>query len=174
MLNNNVKNAGRSGWSASDWYRDYINFYDFTQYDGVVIWLGTNYGCNTMPTDEEINAFVPDTTVSASVADQSLYLIAIIKKILSDNPDCKIFLCNVFASKSKVDENNAIIEQIAEKYTLPVIDMSDLGSANHPELHGNISNPHFGKAGNMFIANRIRMAINDYIAADPVRAEFGY
>jgi hypothetical protein len=45
--------------------------------------------------------------------------------------------------------------------------------ANHPKLHAGIENPHFGKAGNIFVANRIANAIHSFIAEDPIRAEFG-
>lgn len=174
MLNCEVTNAGRSGWSASDWYRDYINTYDFANYDAFVIWLGTNYGCGAMPTDAEINAFIPDTSVSAENANQALYLIEIIKRIQTANTDAYILLGNCFASKSNVATNNATIEIIAEKYGCVLLDMSDLQYDVKSELHGNVANPHFGKAGNIFIADRICKRINEDIIANPLRAEFGY
>ena len=174
MLNCNVTNVGHSGISASGWYNTYINKYNFADYDAFVIWLGTNYGCNAMPTDAEINAFTPNSSVSAENANQALYLIEIIKTIQTANPDAYILLGNCFASKSNVATNNATIESIAEKYGCVLLDMSDLGVGNHPELHGGVNNPHFGKAGNIFIANRICERINEDLNADPLRAEFGY
>lgn len=173
ICNCDVTNAGRSGYSASDWYKAFINTYDFAEYDSAVIWLGTNYGCSTMPTDEEISAFVPNTSVVASEADQALYLIKLINTIQAANPDCYIILCNVFASKSGTANNNAVVAEIAEKYNLQIVDMSDLTVANRPELHAGINNPHFGKAGNIYVANRIANAIDAHIASNPTIAEFG-
>lgn len=176
MLNCNTTNAGKSGWSASDWWRDYINtpVYDFTKYDSAIIWLGTNYGCESMPTDEEITSFVPNTSVDASTANQALYLIEIIKHIKAVNNDCYIALCNCFASKSNVENNNLVITQIANKYNLQLIDMSDLSNTARPDLHANVANPHFGKAGNIFIANRIVNEVGNRINSNPLLAEFGY
>lgn len=174
MLNATVTNGGRSGWSASDWHRDYIQFYDFSTYDAFVIWLGTNYGCNTMPTDEEIEEFVPDATVSPDVANQSLYLIDIVKTIKAQNPDAVIFLCTVFASKSDRSANNEVIRQIASKYGCSIIDMQGLDSTSRPDLHGYIANVHFSKVGNMAVANHVREHLHKYIADNPANGEFGY
>ena len=174
MLNCEVTNAGKSGWSASNWYHAYINTYDFASYDTFIIWLGTNYGCDAMPTEAEINAFTPDTSEGADTANQALYLIEIIKTIQTANPDAYILLANCFASKSDVSANNEVITTIAENYGCVLLDMSDMGASDKPELHGGISNPHFGKAGNIFIANRICNRINEDLTEDPLRAEFGY
>lgn len=173
MCNCTVTNAGRSGWSASDWVNGMIDAYNYADYDTVFIWLGTNYGCASMPTDSEIEAFAPVAGVTASTANQSLYLIHIIRTIQEANPDCLIFIGTVFATKTSVSTNNAVIEQIAEKYGLQVVDMSDLNYKDRIELHAGINNPHFGKAGNIFVANRLMNSIHSYIADDPTRAEFG-
>ena len=82
-------------------------------------------------------------------------------------------LCNCFGSKSDVSANNTVLSQVAEKYGMLLVDMSDLTAANYPELHAGISNPHFGKAGNIYIAKRICDAIDAYFRADPVLCEFG-
>ena len=174
MLNCNSVNAGKSGFSASDWYKTYGGSYNYANYDTFIVWLGANYGCGAMPTDDEISAFVPDTSVTAEDAEQALYLIKIITDIQKYNPDALIVLCNTFASKTDVTTHNETIAEIAGKYGLMLLDMSDLSAANYPELHGGISNPHFGKAGNIFIADRIKNSICAYIAENPLRAEFGY
>lgn len=166
-----VTNASVSGWSASDWYNNRIGAYSYGDFDTVIIWLGTNYGCAAMPSDAEIDAFEPDGTVAAAEADQAQYLIRIIKTILSENPVCHVMLCNAFASKSTVKTHNGVIAEIATKFDLQLVDMSDLTAANYPELHGGIENPHFGKAGNIYLADRFACEINNYYAEDPVRAE---
>ena len=173
MNNCSVTNAGKSGYSASDWVKAYKDVYNYADFDTFVIWLGTNYGCADMPSDADIDTFIPESAPSAETANQALYLIYIIKSIIEANPNSLIFLGNVFASKSDVSQNNQVIVQIAEKYSLQVIDMSDLNYENRPELHAGINNPHFGKSGNIFIANRIANAINNYIEENPMRADFG-
>lgn len=173
MLHCKTTNAGTSGYSASDWYNNYINNYDYADFDTFIIWLGTNYGCTVMPTDDEISAFVPDSTVAAETANQALYLIKIIQTIQTANPSCHIVLCNVFGSKSNKADNNEVVSRIAEKYGCQLVDMSDLSYSNHPELHAGVNNPHFGKVGNIYIANRLALAINDYIVNAPLMGEFG-
>lgn len=79
----------------------------------------------------------------------------------------------MFASKGNVAITNAVIQKIADKYGLIVIDMIDISHTLRPELHCNVSNPHFGKAGNLVIANRIVKTIGQYIADNLVKAEFG-
>jgi len=173
MLNCRTVNAGRSGYSASDWYNEYINDYTYADYDTIIIWLGTNYGCTEMPTDDEISAFVPSSLDSAETANQALYLIKIIQTIQAANASCHIVLCNVFGSKSDKTANNEVVQQIAIKYGCQLVDMSDLSYSNRPELHAGINNPHFGKSGNIFVAYRMASEIDSYIAADPLLGEFG-
>lgn len=173
MLHCRTTNAGTNGYSASDWYNRYINDYDYADYDTFIIWLGTNYGCTAMPTDSEISSFTPSSSASAATANQALYLIKIIQTIQAANPSCHIVLGTVFGSKSDKTTNNDVVAQIAEKYGCQLVDMSDLSYSNHPELHAGVNNPHFGKAGNIYIANRLAMTINDYIASNPSVGDFG-
>ena len=67
-----------------------------------------------------------------------------------------------------------VVEQIAEKYNLLLIDMSDLSPANRLDLHAGVSNPHFGIAGNVFIANRIVEELAKYFEENPLRCELTY
>ena len=176
MLNCEVKNAGTSGYSASDWWKKYINtdHLDLTQYDSAFIWLGTNYGCSAMPTDAEIESFIPDPSAVASSSNQSLYLIEIIKRLKAAHNDMFIVIMTCFASKSDAATNNQVVRAIAEKYSCHIIDNSDLSPKEHPELHCNINNPHFGKAGNIFIANRCCKDVQKILIENPLLCEFGY
>lgn len=176
MLNCDVTNAGKSGWSASDWWRDYVNkdVYDFSLYDSAIVWLGTNYGCGEMPSDEEIESFVPSTDVLAENANQALYLIEIIKALKNAKQDMYIVLCNCFASRSNVQLNNETLEKIAEKYKLHLVDMSDLDYKNRPDLHADLVEVHFSKAGNIYVANRIVNSIQNKIGENHRLADFGY
>lgn len=176
MLNCTAVNAGVSGWSASDWYSKSSGMakHDLSTFDSAVIWLGTNYGCTSMPTDDEISSFTPESSPTASTANQALYLISIINKLRESYSDMLVILCTVFASKSNVATNNSVIAKIAEKYNCYVLDMSDLGQKAKPELHAGINNVHFGKAGNIYIANRIANFIKEKFNENPLLCEFGY
>ena len=174
MLNAEVTNAGNSGYSASDWYNKNFNKYNYGEYDTFLIWLGTNYGCSSMPTDEEISTFVPNQSDVASTSNQSLYLIKLINEIKAINPDSLIVLLNTFASKGNYITHNSVVKQIAEKYNLLLIDMSDLSPANRLDLHAGVNNPHFGIAGNVFIANRIVEELAKYFEENPLRCELTY
>ena len=69
--------------------------------------------------------------------------------IKEKNSSCIIALGKIFASKGNVVTTNKVIEEIAEKYDLVVVDFSDMHQNIHPEWHSGVSNPHFGKAGNI-------------------------
>ena len=170
MLNGEIENAGVSGYSASDWYVNKSDEYDYTDFDTFIIWLGTNNGLtDTLATDvdpyEDYNDFAETETG---------YYCKIIEKIKSQNNDCLIVLTKIFASKGNVATTNSVIEQIAQRYNLPIIDNSDLSYTNAPVLHGNIANPHFTKAGNIFIANRYIKQLGEWFANNPTRTEYGY
>lgn len=170
MINGDVTNAGVSGASASDWYVSESSKYDFSNYDTFIIWLGTNNGLtDTLATDvdpyEDYNDFAETETG---------YYCKIIGKIKEQNPDCLIVLTKIFASKGNVETTNSVIEQIANKYSLPIIDNSDLTVARFPVLHGNVNNPHFTKAGNIYIAKRYIKNLGSWFAENPNRTEYGY
>lgn len=155
MINAEVTNGGVSGYSASNWYTDEASKYNFADYDTFIIWLGTNNGLD--------------------YEDEEQYFRNLINKIKADNTSCLIVLTKIFAcSKGTVAGTNAIIDTIAEEYELPVIDNSDISHSQRPDLHANVANPHFGKAGNIFIANRYVEELGKWFEADHLRSEYGY
>jgi hypothetical protein len=163
-----VANAGWSGSFASHYYLNALDNWTLTDYDSFIIWFGTNAGLtDTLDTDvdpyEDYNDFAETETG---------YYCRIICKIREAVPDAFIVLAKVFTGPNSAT-TNVVFEKIAEKYGLLLVDNSDLGYTNHAELHCNINNPHFGKAGNLFIANRFAEQIGQYIADSPIRAEFG-
>jgi lysophospholipase L1-like esterase len=160
MLNADVTNAGFSGYSASNWYADKLSNYTLANYDTFIIWLGTN------------NGLTPDSLDTDGT--EANYYCKIIDAIQTANPSCLIVICKVFASGGSVIYTNQAIEAIAERYNLLVINNDDLSYKLHPELHADVNNPHFGKSGYVFIANRIAEKIGEYIATNPLRGEFGY
>ena len=162
MLNAEVTNAGITGISASGWYLNEMSKYNFANYDTFIIWLGTNQAPTTdIPSD-----------VSNPV-DETGYYCAIIESIKAANPDAFIVMCSIFTSKSSMTLAKRKMPLIAQKYNLPYLDMQDLSQTTYPELHNNIDNPHFNKAGNIFVANRIARYINGYFKESPMRCEFG-
>ena len=170
MLNAEVTNGGKSGYSASDWYLKMISQYDLSKYDTFIIWLGTNNGL-TDTLDTDVN---PYTDYNDFADTETGYYCKIIEKIKADNPSCLIVLTKIFASKGNYITTNIVIDKIAEKYGLPVIDNSDLGHIERPDLHANVVNPHFGKAGNIFIANRFVEELGKWFEQDHLRSEYGY
>lgn len=170
MLNAEVTNGGISGYTPKYWYEDYISKYNFADYDTFIIWLGTNEGL-TDTLDADVNAHNnPDNYANTNTGCYC----KIIEAIKKANKDCLIVLTKVFASSGNQEVTNNVIDKIAEKYRLLVIDNSDLDQIVKPELHAGLNNPHFGKAGNAFVANRFIQRINEWISEDPLRSEFGY
>ena len=171
MLDADVVNGGVSGYSASQWYNNKSSDYNYSNYDTFIIWLGTNEGL-TDTLDTDVN---PYSDYHDYANTNTGNYCKIIEAIQSANVNCAIFLVEVFATSGDMgkDTVNEVIDKIATKYNLPVIDNSDLGSTAHPELHGNILNPHFSKAGNIFLANKFVTDIGEYISANPARADYG-
>ena len=170
LINGEVTNAGFSGYSASSWYNNQINNYAFANYDTFIIWLGTNNGL-TDTLDVDVN---PYDDYHDFAQTETGYYCKIIEAIKEANKSCMIVLTKVFVSKGNATITNAVIDKIAEKYSLPVIDNSDLSYSNYPKLHANVNNPHFGKAGYIFVANRYVLELSKWFAEDPMRCEYGY
>ncbi|MXQ49514.1 hypothetical protein GRB29_09085 [Streptococcus pneumoniae] len=169
MTNNEVVNGGKSGWYPSNWYNDELPNHDITRFDTFFIWLGTNKGL-TDTLDTDVNAF-DDYNQFANT--ETGYYCRLIEYIKHHNPDAAIHLSTCFASSGNLTATNTTIKKIADKYDLHVIDLSDLTVSNYPNLHLGINNVHFGKAGNIFIANRLVKAVNDYYADNQLKLEFG-
>ncbi|MCK1227498.1 SGNH/GDSL hydrolase family protein [Streptococcus uberis] len=171
MTQNEVTNGGVGGWYPSIWYDQKLPEFEATlgDYDTVTIWFGTNKGL-TDTLDADVNAY---SDYNQFATTETGYYCKLIERIREVNPDVQIHLMTVFATTASVSETNATINAIAQKYGLLVIDMSDLTKGSRPELHINIDNHHFGKAGNLYIANRIKEKINDYYANDLIKLEFG-
>ena len=167
MLNAELVNAGVNGAPCDTWYNTQFSRYNYADYDTAIIWLGTNGGLD-----------IADIGTSGT---QCYYYKQIIDGIKSQNPTIKIILATVFITGQAHSEStwpnvtttNTAIQTIATNGGYQVIDMSDLGYANHPELHNNTNNTHFGKAGNIYIANRICENLKEYFDKNPLRCEFG-
>ena len=98
-------NAGVSGITSQRWFENEFSKYDYTDYDTVFLFLGTNGG-------------LPDTISGSNTNDQTGYYCSIIEGIQNANPNTNIVLFgNVEPFCSKV------IAKIADYYSLPYIDI---------------------------------------------------
>ena len=98
-------NAGVSGITSQKWYENEFSKYNYTDYDMVFLFLGTNGG-------------LPDTVSGANTNDQTGYYCSIIEGIRNASPNTKIVLFgNVEPFYSKV------IAKIADYYSLPYLDI---------------------------------------------------
>ena len=171
ITNNEVKNAGISGSTPISWHSTEFTKYDYTQFDTFFIWFGTNQGL-TDTIENDVNAHASYNDYATTNTGTYCKLIEEIKAV---NPDASIHLSTVFASSvsGTLATTNSVINQIATKYDLNIIDMSDLLPANYPNLHLGINNVHFGKSGNIYVANRIANDLNSYFASNQLKLEFG-
>ena len=157
-----MTNGGRSGWSASNWYTSEKGKYDFAQFDTFIIWLGTNNGyTDTLDEDTAFESYHDYTETETG------YYCKIIEYIKEYRPQANIFIFNVFASKGNVATSNLVLEKIGVKYNIPVFNMNDgsiYNGVNQDLLHPFGNNVHFGKIGNITIANKMTNYINEYIS----------
>lgn len=155
MLDSEITNGGTSGATSTSWLNNELQKYTLSNYDTFFIWLGTNSGLDNS-------------------AEETAYR-NIINTIKANNNSCLIVLIKIFATSSgTVSGTNRIIDEIANEYGFPVIDNSDIGHLTRPDLHANVPNPHFGKGGNIFIANRIIENLGEWFEEDHLRSEYGY
>ena len=180
MLNTPCKNMGYPGYSAAEWWawcqtwdptQPNRQAYQFGIYDAAIIWLGTNEGLtDTLATD------APAGTSYENYANTNTGCYCkIIEHIRSIKPDMFIALMTIFNGVGHTPANdNAVIRQIAARYSLPVIDMSDLTNANYPTFHGPDDPTHLRKAGNIFVANRIINMLKSTFNDDTSLCEFGF
>lgn len=169
LTTNEVKNAGVSGIYPSKWLSDEFPKYNFLDYDSVYIWLGTNLGL-TDTMDADVNGYSNYTQYANTETGSYCKLIEMIKE---QNPDISIHMSKIFAGNGVVDQTNKVIEQIATKYGIHLIDLSDLTKANYPQYHHDIGATHLNKAGNIFVANRLFNETNAYFDNNYFKLEFG-
>jgi len=165
MLKVVTSNQGKSGYTTQEWYAEAA--YNYANYDSAIIWLGTNGGLtDTLETDCVGNDYTQYANTNTGCYCK------IIESIKAVNDDCFILLLTP-SEKDGYSTTISVIEKISQKYNLPVLSMQGLGKNERPDLHGNLSNIHFGKAGNIFIANRIIEFLGNYFANNPRLADFG-
>ena len=167
-----VTNAGQSGIYPSKWYTDKRPNYDIAAHDNFIIWLGTNNGLtDTLESDTAFDDY------NNYAETETGYYCRIIENIQDLRPDANIFLCTVFASSGNKDVTNTVLNKIASKYNLPLFDMNDgtlYNGAYHETLHPFGNNVHFGKVGNLALAQKLTSYINEYARSNPSMLEKVY
>lgn len=165
MLDAEVRNEGQNGSAASIWRATHPGF-DYTPYDTVMVWLGTNGGL--------------DSSEISTPGTEAYNYNQLVQEIKAGNPKCRIILLKVFVTGQLHSEltwptyqqTNTCIDAIATANSISyVVDLSDLRYAIHPELHTASDNNHFTKGGNIYVANVLVKYLKD--TYNVTNVEFG-
>ena len=147
----NVRNLGVSGATATSWYNGHTGV-DYSSTDAVFMLLGINGG-------------LPDT-YGEHLGDHTDYYCQILDKILSDNPDCRIFIFTLPGSSSTpLEVTNATLRKIADGYAAQNVAFCDFfdnpyyymrsqsgGKANYEYHPSDVEGTHYGKIGYLTLA----------------------
>lgn len=189
ISNWDVTNQGNSGTDPR-WYahRDgsesepLLKSTDYTQYDAVIIFYGTNKGISANSSDTtDVNG-----TPNSITSPYSEYLSykEIIEKIKEVSPTTKIFVCtlpNTFSNGitngwSTVTTNEAI-KSISDEYDLKCIDLyseNEINFTNYDIYHPLRDGSHFGNVGYLTLAHIIFNRICDSIKDDKTYFEIPF
>jgi len=157
-------NAGVSGIDSINWYSNESTKYTYANYDTFIINLGTNGGF----TDTLISDTATTSYTNYANTNTGSYC-KIIEKILEQNPKAFIFLMNVTSTSGDSEITNSVVIQISQKYNLPIVDLWDF--KGDPIIHPFSNNVHYGKVGNVKLANRVLETITEDINANPAKYE---
>lgn len=158
MTNVSITNVSECGSYPSKLWNDYLKNYDFTNFDGALVWLGTNLGI----TDTYDSDVAPYDDPNEYANTQMGYYCRILDRMILHNPNIRIFIANIYAGGHSVstgttfEGTNNAIESIVKAYPDNVVAMLDTRKLKY---HGNgdFMHPsnvlHFGKVGNLFLAD---------------------
>ncbi len=132
-----IENAGASGLTALQWWQQKFSDYDYTQYQVALIELGLNSGLtDTLDTDVTGDDYTQyaDTNTGGYCK--------IIEGIKAQNENIFIVL---LISSNIASATADVIKKIGEKYSLPIIDLTDRTYMNLTEnkFHGKLSNGNY-------------------------------
>ena len=165
----NVDNGGHSGTNTLDWYNAYVENYNYTNYDGIIIFFGTNGGFTD--TIEQDTASGNYETYSET---NTGYYCKLIEKIRSVNPYVHIILIKPYVvGGGDKAVTNSVIDKIAIKYNVDkVIDTNseDFANTENTLYHYN-NNVHLTKIGYYKLARFISKNINEYLFDKPRNLE---
>lgn len=166
-----VENAGFSGISPSNWWKNKFYEYDYSLYDLAIIELGYNGGLSDTLEEDVMNKTDFNDYADTNTGNYC----KIIEGIKLSNPDILIVL-NISSfmkeGSSELGVSRSVIQKIAKYYNLPIIDLSKGNhiDLNSPSYHGftddtkSLNMVHFNKRGYCakaaFIFNALKSILN--------------
>jgi lysophospholipase L1-like esterase len=182
-----VDSNGMSGYSVTDiWNAIYAANTDYTQYDSVILFMGTNVVKYGTTTNDALTDTIATDANAVSYLDYANTATGnyckIIKHILSKNSNIKIFLCGL-TYQPRAEALNGIIKKIAENYASNNVKYLDLYNNVYYDLRQYIYHQyyndtaqivHFGKMGYLTLAKVIYNTMIDTIANDMFSYELPY
>lgn len=154
----NVTNAGVTGITTVDWWKNEKTKYDFTKYDVCFIMLGHNddLSSNTVDKDTNNNDY---NLYSDTVCGRYCSIIEYIKE---KNPNIKICIIEITSMNNQINKWNTQ-KYIAEKYSLPFLRIhEDTKITLICDLYTEYY-PHYNTIGYNMLAKLILKYFCDYV-----------
>lgn len=151
----NVTNKGQSGITALGWWNAYKDKVDFTEFDAVFIYLGTNGGLtDTIDADTISGNF--ETFAQTNTGGYC----AIIAKIKSVNPKCKIYMIQY----NNITATSQVTAKIAKKYDCVTLLVTDNSVFNLTDSKFHTDSTHYNSIGYWAFACVMLIQLEKYIA----------
>lgn len=151
----NVTNKGQSGITALGWWNVYKDKVDFTEFDAVFIYLGTNGGLtDTIDADTISGNF--ETFAQTNTGGYC----AIIAKIKSVNPKCKIYMIQY----NNITATSQVTAKIAKKYDCVTLLVTDNSVFNLTDSKFHTDSTHYNSIGYWAFACVMLIQLEKYIA----------
>lgn len=164
-----IENTGVPAYSTSQWWTNKAGNYDYTKYNMAIVELGYN-GLLTDTLDADVTPY--DSYEDYAATNTGCYC-KIIEKMKADNPN--IFIVLVISSNGAVfnEITASVVQKIADKYNLPVIDLRDASDGIDLSLrkyHGGmtvdtVDYTHFNAMGYLVKAQKIYFALGRIFAS---------
>ena len=146
-------NKGVSGITTLGWWQAYGSTVDFTEYDAMFVYLGTNGGLTD--TVEEDTASGDYNTYAET--NTGAYC-SIVAKALDVNPNIKIYLV-----KYGTTTVSNITQEIADKYGVPTILVTDTRYFTLTDSFYHTDATHYNTVGYWALANVLMIQVEEYI-----------
>lgn len=151
----NITNKGQSGITALGWWNAYKGKVDFTKFDAVFIYLGTNGGLtDTIDADTVSGNF--ETFAQTNTGGYC----AIVAKIKSVNPKCKIYMIKY----NNVTATSQVTAKIAKKYDCVTLLVTDNSVFNLTDSKFHTDSTHYNSIGYWAFACVMLIQLEKYIA----------
>lgn len=149
-----VTNKGHSGITAYDWWNTYKNI-DFTGYDAVFIYLGTNGGLT-----DTIDADTASGDYTTFASTNTGGYCAIVSKIRDVNPKAKIYIIQY----NQTTATSQVTAKIAQKYECTTLMVTDTSVFNLTDSKFHTDPTHYNTIGYWAFACVMLTQLEKYIA----------